>query len=181
MLSIITPCYRQNNIPKLFNSINFDKIDKWIIVYDTSNERKYDKLYDTDPKILEVECDKGISGNPQRNYGLTLVNDGYIYFLDDDNIIHPNFWFIVDKLDGEHFYTFDQMRNKNGQVLYGNNIAIDNIDTAMFVVHKKHINEIEWMCDKYNADGYFISDINKNNNGKHIYIKSICCYYNYLV
>ena len=180
MLTIITPCHRQNNIPKLFNSINFEKINKWIIIYDTSNDRKYNKLYDNNPIIMEIECNGGISGNPQRNYAINLVNNGYIYFLDDDNIIYPNFWSIIDILDNESFYTFDQLRNKSGEILQSNNIAVNHIDTAMFIVHKKHIGNIEWMCDKYEADGFFICNINENNKGKHIYINSVSCYYNYL-
>lgn len=181
MITIITPCCRQKNIPHLYDSIDFDKIHKWIIIYDTSNDKKYDKIYNHS-KILEVECTGGISGNPQRNYGISLIDDGYIYFLDDDNIIHPNFWEIVPLLDNNCFYTFNQFRtNEIGNVLPGNNVNVDRIDTAMFIVHKKHINDVKWICDKYNADGYFISEINKNNIGAHRYINAICCYYNYLI
>ena len=178
MITIITPCCRQKNIPHLFDSIDFDKIHKWIIIYDTTN-KKYDKLYDNS-KIMEVECEGGISGNPQRNYGISLVEDGYVYFLDDDNIIHPNFWNIIPLLDNTHFYTFDQLRNKHGTVLVGNNINVNHIDTAMYIVHKRHINSIKWICDKYNADGYFICDVHNNNKDAHRYINAICCYYNYL-
>jgi hypothetical protein len=112
MLTIITPCCIQLNIQKVFNSIQFDKIEKWIIVYDTSKGRKYNKLYENHPKIIEVECNAGISGNPQRNYGMTLVDDGFIYFLDDDNIVHPDFWSILDSLDPQYFYSFDQHRKR---------------------------------------------------------------------
>ena len=186
MLTIITPCYRQFNIPKLFDSIHFDKIDKWIIVYDTSNDRKYEQLYKNNPKILEVECSGGISGNPQRNYALNLVDDGFIYFLDDDNIIHQNFWSIIKSLDENYFYTFDQIGNQYSYIyykcdtLYGNRIELFYIDTAMFIVHKKFIKDIKWKNDVYNADGYFICDIFNNNKESHKYINRVGCYYNYL-
>lgn len=181
MLSIITPCSRQNNIPKLFNSINFDKISKWIIVYDTSKNRTYNTLYKDHSKILEVECnDIGVSGNSQRNYAMKLVEDGYIYFLDDDNIIHPGVWSIVDTLDNENFYTFNQLRDKKGGILHGNNISVGRIDTAMFIVHKKHIGDIKWEPHTYYADGVFISNIHKNNKGLHTYINSVASYYNFI-
>jgi hypothetical protein len=180
MLTIITPCSRQHNIPKISNSIKFNKIHKWIIVYDTSKDRTYNKLYKNHPKILEVECNDGISGNPQRNYGMSLVDDGWIYFLDDDNIIHPKFWSIFNKLNCSKFYTFDQARDKQGGVLPGHTIALNHIDTAMFIVHKKHIGNIKWHNDRYNADGYFICDINENNKDAHIYINDIAAYYNFL-
>ena len=182
MLSIITPCYRQYNIPKLYNSIIFDKINKWIIVYDTSNNKKYNKLYENHEKILEIECSIiGKVGNPQRNVGINYVDDGYIYFLDDDNIIHPNFWSIINILDSNVsnvFVTFDQLR-KN-RTLYGKNIKVNQIDTAMFIVHKKHINNIKWREDKYNADGFFITEIYDNNKKLHKYMNQIGCYYNFL-
>jgi len=181
MLTLITPCYRQKNLSKMHGSIRFDLIDKWIIVYDTTYDRRYEKIYTDNPKILEVECSGGISGNPQRNYGLNLVEDGHIYFLDDDNIIHPNFWFVATRLAADYFYTFDQLRDNKAEVLPGFNIAVDQIDTAMFIVHKNHVKNIQWCTDKYNADGYFICDINNQNKKAHIYINIVACYYNYII
>jgi len=183
MLYIITPCYRQCNIPKIYNSINFDKIHKWIIVYDTSNDRKYEKLYENDEKIIEVECnDEGIYGNPQRNYGMIFADNGFIYFLDDDNIIHPNFWRIIDLLDDDSkFYTFDQLRDiKNESILHGNTIGVGTIDTAMFIIHTKSIKDTKWKIYEYAADGYFICDILNNNIDSHEYINTVGCYYNFL-
>ena len=180
MLSIITPCYRQSNLKKLYESINFDKIDKWIIVYDTSKDRKYEYIYVDNPKIIETECTGGVYGHPQRNHGMKLVDDGFIYFLDDDNIIHPDFWSIVSSLDDQYFYTFDQLRNKYGGILYGNNIKVKHIDTAMYIVHKKHIKDILFKTNLYDADGHFICDILRQNAQSHIYIQKIACYYNHL-
>jgi len=184
MLTIITPCCRQKNLSACYNSIQFDAIHQWIIVYDTSKDRTYPHLYEGNPKILEVECNAGISGNPQRNYGLSLVTDGYIYFLDDDNIIHPEFWNTIYKelinRTTTPFYTCNQIREKEGRTLYGNTIAIGNVDTAMFLVHKKHIGAIQWAENKYDADGYFIRDIARNNPGAHQYINTIAAYYNHI-
>ena len=183
MLTIITPCCRQANLKYLHASIDFDKIDKWIIVYDTSKDRSYTKLYKNTPKILEVECNiVGAAGHPQRNFGMLFVNDGYIYFLDDDNIIHPNFWTIAQAADNEKFYTFSQLRDKKkGSVLDGNTIKVGSIDTAMFLFHKRHVGSIRWIENLYEADGYFICAIDAANKGSHVFINSIACYYNYLV
>ena len=35
MFTIITPCCRPENLETMLPSIDFDKVDKWIIVYDT--------------------------------------------------------------------------------------------------------------------------------------------------
>jgi hypothetical protein len=178
MLTIITPCCRPENLSKLYDSIHFDKVHKWIIVYDTSKDRMYDKLYEGNPKIQELESNTGISGNPQRNLALSLVEDGFIYFLDDDNIIHPNFWNIFDSFEPEKFYTFDQQRGNT--ILFGNRIQLDHIDTAMIIVHKTHVDNLRWEEDKYNADGIFIVELYNKNKFLHMYINTIASYYNYL-
>ena len=177
MLTIITPCSRRENLCKVYESIHFEKIHKWIIVYDTSKQMTYTKLFQHD-KILETECsDFGISGNAQRNFGASLVLDGHIYFLDDDTIVHPEFWNL--QFDNEYFYTFDQYRcSICGWVLYGNDIRVNRIDTAMFVVPKHMFSE--WDVSRYDADGYFITKLNILNPGKHIYCNVLACYYNYL-
>jgi len=181
MLTIITPCCRQSNLPRLYESICFEKIQKWIIVYDTSKDRKYEKMYVGHSKILEVECnDIGVVGHPQRNYGMDLVEDGFFYFLDDDNIIHPNFWILTNSLSDSYFYTFNQLRDNKEQILPGDTIATSRIDTAMFVVHKNHVKGTRWRTHEYDADGHFIIDILNKNRYFHVYKNAIGCYYNYL-
>jgi len=181
MLTIISPCYRQHHLPIMYDSINFDKIYEWIIVYDTTKDRKYTRMFERHPKIREVECDDAsISGNAQRNYGISLVKDGFIYFLDDDNIVHPNFWTIADSFQLPYFYTFDQDRDKKGWILRGNKIQVRWIDTAMYVVHKKHVGKIKWQLMEYKADGYFICDVLTNNSYFHNYIPKTAAYYNYI-
>lgn len=181
-LSIITPCYRQANLTEVFKSIRFDLIDKWYIVYDTTQNRTYTHMFTWNPKIVELECsDPGISGNPQRNMALKLIDDGLVYFVDDDNIIHPGFWEISCGFKDNMYYTFDQLRNRNtNHILKGGKIQQRCIDTAQYVVHKNLIKDIEWNINLYEADYVFISKIHATYNDKHVYIPKLAAYYNYL-
>jgi hypothetical protein len=78
MFTIITPCCRQKNLETIYQSIRFDLVDKWYIVYDTSKNRSYSKLF-SHAQIVELECsDEGINGNAQRNYGMSMVEEGFI-------------------------------------------------------------------------------------------------------
>jgi hypothetical protein len=179
MLTIITPSCRPKFLPKLKESIQFHKIDKWIIVYDTSRNRSYTKLFDH-PKIEEVFCNVvGEAGHPQRNFGVNMVTDGHVYFLDDDNIIHHEFWNL--QFNPDYFYTFDQHRDRSGKILKGNHIAIGKIDTAMFVVPRKMFQGISWDITRYDADGVFICQIKATYPNKHVYIEKVACYYNALI
>jgi len=179
-ITIITPSYRTDNLLSVKNSIDFDYVHEWIIVYDgskiTENPNMF--IHENNDKIKEyVYKGDGISGNPQRNYALTKITnkDTFLYYLDDDNIIHPTFYKLLNLLDTNKIYTFNQENR-----LKGNNINVRHIDTAMCVVHYNLCQNIEWINDKYDADGYYIKSCYDKNKDKHIYINNDMCYYNKL-
>ena len=179
LITVITPCYRQENLEVIYKSLNFDYICEWIIVYDTKC-RTFEKMFENECSISEYfHTSDGISGNPQRNYGLSKVKNkyGYIYFLDDDNIIHPDFYSI--ELTPNKMYTFNQ--EHNGKLrLKGYKIKINNIDTAMLLISYQLITDIFWNVGSYSADGEFIVDCYLRNKRVWKYIDKILCYYNKL-
>ena len=99
-LIIITPSYRVKKLPKILKSINFNYISEWIIVYDGSKIDENFKQFNNHNKIVELffrSNNNEVQGNAQRNLGLNYIDKKYpnenmfVYFLDDDNIIHPRF------------------------------------------------------------------------------------------
>ena len=54
------------------------------------------------------------------------------------------------------------------------------IDTAMFLVHKKHIIDIKWDANLYQADAVFICDILKQNPQSHKFLNVFACYHNFI-
>jgi hypothetical protein len=197
-LYLITPCTRINNLSKLKNSINFSKIKKWIIVYNTEFVKK--KYYFKDNKnIIELFHTNigSIGGNSQRNFVLNFLNkkknkNFFIYFLDDDNILHKNFYRVVENIYKDQMpliYTFDQLRKdkmhinnkfRYVEILKGNIIKINHIDTAMFLPNFSLINNIRWAKKKYNADGEYIVKCIKKNKNKHRYLPIVGSHYNFL-
>jgi len=187
-LTIVTPCFRQNNLQRVFESINFNIVKRWIIVYDP-----------TKPSILKPQFNHAqISefhmeysepwsrcGNSQRDYAIEKIESGWIYFLDDDNIIHKNFWDLFAKVTLPYYYTFDMQEVNSEKIkLHGGRIVRCLIDTAMFLVHKEHIKDVKWSAigDKTCGDFLFISNIQKANNISklQIYIPEKACYHNYI-
>ena len=181
-ITIITPSCRPSNLPKVKDSINFDYVDQWIIVYDGLKVHNNPNQFPDNPKIKEfIHTSEGISGNPQRNYALDQLNEetGYLYFLDDDNIIHPDLYKLLDIVDDDKVYSFNQSRN--GGVLYGNKLELKSVDTAMVLIHNKLCNGLKWISNLYDADGHYIQNIYNNNKDKWMYVDNSLCYYNNLL
>jgi predicted O-methyltransferase YrrM len=177
-LTIITPSYRVNNLLKIKNSINFDYIEEWIIVYDGSKITDNPKIFENQEnnKIKEhVFKGQGISGNPQRNYALTKITnpDTLIYYLDDDNLFHPNIYKLLNIIDKDKMYTFNQHNR-----IKGNDVKVNAIDTAMVIIPYNLCKNVKWILDKYNADGYYIVECYHKNKNVHIFIDNDLCYYN---
>jgi SAM-dependent methyltransferase len=180
-ITIITPSYRTNNLLRIQKSINFDYVNEWIIVYDGKKIKENPNIF-TDPKIKEhvfTGGPEGISGNPQRNYALDLIKDTdtFIYFLDDDNIIHPSLYNLIKLIDKNKLYTFNQTDRATGN-LKGDVIGIGFTDTAMFINHYSLCNNIRWVNNKYDADGRYIIECYENNKDKHIFVDNDLSYYN---
>ena len=187
MLSIITPCSRPENLPRLFQSINFNKINHWYIVYDTSKDRSYEHIFHNYQKISEHNIDgtpfNSKSGNYQRNYALNLIKEGYVYFLDDDNLIHPDFFTELDFNTPNKLYTFDQFLRKKDEnnIIYrkGNVLRTNHFDMAQFCfdISIKPKNLL-FENTLYAADGKLIEELDEVCKDNHIYIPKILCYYN---
>lgn len=182
-ITIITPCYRIDNLVKLKKSIDFKYVDEWIIVYDGNKitENPYIFKNDETNKITEYIyiCDEGgISGNSQRNYALNHINneETLLYYLDDDNIIHPDLYKLLSIIDNNNMYTFDQVNR-----IKGNNPIINKIDTAMVIIPFKLCKDLRWIIDLYNADGHYINACYEQNKKNHIYVNNDLCYYNYVI
>ena len=66
-------------------------------------------------KNIYIKCDC-IAGNGQRNYALTKITnpDTLLYYLDDDNTIHPDLYNLLDFLENNTIYSFNQYNRING-------------------------------------------------------------------
>ena len=177
-LTIITPSYRINNLLEIKKSINFEYIEEWIIIYDGSKIIDNPNLFENQEnnKIKEyVYKGEGISGNPQRNYALSKITNPntLLYYLDDDNIVHPNMYRLLNIIDNNKIYTFNQYNR-----IKGNDIRVRGIDTAMVIIPYNLCKNVKWILDKYDADGYYIKECYDENKNIHIYVDNDLCYYN---
>ncbi len=194
---IITPCSRHENLQYLADSILFQHVEKWIIVYDRPKEETFKFQFQThkhSDRIVELICTvDALFGNACRNMGIDyLVQnnlDGFLFFLDDDNLVHPRLWELPEEgLDLNKVYTFDMQRSYNeNDLILGDNPVITKIDTAMILVHSSMLNgkngtsaNIRWNLPEYCADGRFIEEIVSKFREHWVYLPGVRAYWNRL-
>ncbi len=91
MIHIITPCSRPGNLSTIKQTIPEDC--SWTVVVD----EKATGDFPTGITYLRPNV-SGSWGHPLRNVGMEFIlalkakRSDYIYFLDDDNIIHPDWY-----------------------------------------------------------------------------------------
>lgn len=195
-LNIITRCTRTTKIKEIFRS--FDKKSenffiKWFVVFDMTS------LDHIPTDILSFLGDKAeikFYNSVPTDYGHDMINkiidqitDGLVYVLDDDNIIHPDFFTLLDewienqfsfgglifsqKIGGIDFTGLD-IREANDQ-----NVKVGKIDMAQFCLKREFIGDERIPFGHYVGDGMFIESLYENNKDKFLIINEIGCYYNY--
>lgn len=181
-LNIITACSRPQNLKQIYKSIKFAQIEKWYIVYDTSDGKDFEYQFPTHDKIAELACDdnKSYAGSAQINFALEFIQDGFVYIMDDDNAFHSNFWKILPTLNPEMAYTWDQYRVQEKRYLKGGIFELGKIDTSMFIVPRILIGDIKLVANKCCWDYHMIHKIHSLHKDKFEYIPKVACYHNYI-
>jgi glycosyltransferase involved in cell wall biosynthesis len=196
LLNIITRCTRTTKIKEVFESI--DKKNKnfkinWYVLFDLTSmsdistdvisflkDKSEIRFYDSDPDDF---------GHDMINKTIDEIQDGLVYVLDDDNIIHPNFLGIVQdwienhnqydglifsqKIAGVDFTGLDIREAKS------ENVVVSKIDMAQFCLKRSLIGEHRIPKNFYVGDGMFIENLYNTNVDKFLIIEEIGCYYNY--
>lgn len=185
MIYLITPCVRPENLETMRESIpSWDSraLVTWVIVYDSTVK---------DPKPITgainlISPYTGCYGNPNRNFALDTLafnDDDWIHILDDDNIIHPDWYGAVSPyLDDYQFLKWGQLHAKPGheseiRLPSDSPIKKRHIDTACYMVRwdiQKNIRYIDWRT----ADFTMAEEVSKVCDP--VIIPHQLCYYNYL-
>lgn len=177
MIYIITPCSRPKNLSFIKNSIPSEC--NWIIVYDNLVREKPNIERAT---ILHSPY-TGYFGNLNRNYALDNIKFSdldWIYILDDDNIIHPQWYSVVKDVIDEKLNMIAW-----GQVWKNNDIRlkptqspmIGNIDTSCYMIRGRLMKTLRYKMD-YAADGIMAREAFLQDG--FLMLNQYLGYYNYL-
>jgi hypothetical protein len=175
MLYITTPCSRPENLEIISKTI--PKECYWAVIYD--NKINIPKIENANYFKCE---DTGFVGAKGRNYFIDnypLKDEDWIYSLDDDNIIHPE-WYknIKDLLELDCSIIHWGQLNPDCSIRLIPNIEINHIDAACFITKWKFNKNTKYNTEKYEYDGIYA--IECKNNGPYLTVNKYISYYNYL-
>ena len=153
-LNIITPCSRPQNLKKISESINIPRENyRWIVVFDFNVIPNNEYIPNNCEYYLHQNPQSTV-GHAQRNFALDLINDGHIYFNDDDTVIYPDLWTNIKDLTND-FISFEQLSKDGTLRLKSNIIKEGHIDSHNFIVTKELVNDTKFIITHYGADGRF--------------------------
>ena len=141
MLYIVTPCSRPENLATIRKSI--PEALTWVVMMDASTDHKAP----SGANVTHYSRKTGFWGHPLRNEFLDLYQDSFteddwVYFLDDDNILHPKF---IQQLESllclnAGIVTWGQ----EGRLRPTDQPRVGNIDTASFMFRPSQLKELRF-------------------------------------
>ena len=181
-LTIITPCSRPENLPRVYQSIEagwpwFD-ID-WRVVFDTSV---------CEPAYIDGAIIAGLSvagsrfGNAQRNYALDRTDAGWVYFLDDDNLMHPALFeklhAVIENNPALQAFALAQDCGIATRQVAPTCMHMGMIDMGQVCIKRELIGDIRFRLQPYEADGYFIEDVYRAKSSAWGFVHEAVTFYN---
>ena len=176
-INIVTPCSRPENLKAIAESINIPSGNyRWIVVHDADEFPDMETTKQAEQHLYREEG--SIAGHAQRNFANRLISDGYVLQLDDDTILHPDFWGSV-KNSEEDLVSWAQLTAQGHPRLPAGRFLVGAIDSGSFMVKRSVIGDLQWDASRYDADGYFAQQVVARTTSQRK-IERYLSYYNYL-
>jgi cellulose synthase/poly-beta-1,6-N-acetylglucosamine synthase-like glycosyltransferase len=177
MIHIVTACSRPENLPVITKTI--PKECSWIVCLDALVK---DNVESNRATVIKSPF-TGNTGNMIKNYALDQAkfdDNDWVYFLDDDNVVHPE-WFkeVVGNLNkGDMLVWGQRLKNNRIRLRPVKVPRIKEIDTASYMIKWKALKNFRFHESMYEADGLMAEQV----YAKHgcYTIPKYLCYYNFL-
>jgi glycosyltransferase involved in cell wall biosynthesis len=197
-LNIITRCSRLNNLRKVKESIfTTDKFTiNWWVMFDSTVLKDVDaeilaEIQEVSGKTFFIKSIPGDFGHQMINRAIDEIQDGLVFVLDDDNIIHEDFYEMLyqsvienptkrgfvyhQRIDGKDF-TGEEIRYCSAE-----NMKVSKVDMAQVVFDRSLISQTRINPMNYIADSIYIEEVyNTNHPDEFCFIDKVMCYYNFL-
>lgn len=197
-LTLVTAVSRAQNLRKIYSTISKSlrgvALDvRWILVFDAPGNTSADTA-DLISSAKDLKITKAIyPGEPkqwgilQKNHGMDLIKGGWYHLLDDDNIVHPEFFKSIHSAivnhPGKRAFSFGQLRRDfRGNLSSGpDKMKPGHIDNTMFVVSMDLIGSSRYDVKHAGIEDYhFFKSLYDKDPGSFVFLDEFICYYNYL-
>lgn len=195
-MHILTRCTRQQNLLAIKKTVFPSPITVvWHIIFDTTTLKDIDaellnELQSPSTRFHFVKGDGSDYLYPQLSNIIDgLHRDTYIAILDDDNIIHPDFYDVIkaeiEANPDKEAFVFEQFVDKKDftglevRKVGPEHMKLQHIDSAQYVI-KQSLYSKDRYEGGYCGDGLFIEKLYKDNADKFHFIHQQLCYYNRL-
>jgi len=199
-ISVITRATRLQNLKTIkesvFNNVPTGCEINWHIVFDTVNLKDIDAelLCDLKDDLTTYHFEKGNAGGmlyPQCSTIIKKISDSWIYFLDDDNMIHEGFYEYVLKtsLENPDKKVHVVSQNVDGKDFTGLTYRqaapeftkVQGVDLAQYIVSSDAYNDYGYKyLPDYRADGILISAMHDEHPEWFTFTELTLSHYNYL-
>lgn len=191
---IITRCTRQENLEIIFENIFDNWYDiTWHVIFDCYRIKNLDaerifKIQHKKVKLYYTYSDKDDYLYPQCHKVFDEISEGYVLFIDDDNLVHPEYFKEITKVinDDYKIYVVDQYvggKDFTGlevRIASKDNNKLKGVDIGQLTFHISVFKKYRFK-EGYQADGFLIEDIMLENPQWFYYINKTLSYYNYII
>jgi len=165
----------------------------WFVLFDLTNliEIPTDILSFLKPiaNLRFYDTVEGDFGHDMINKTIDEISDGIIYVVDDDNILHPNFFPLIEDWYNNHSekdgIIFSQkisgvdFTGQDLRIAASENVKVGKIDMAQFCLKREFYGNHRIPKNMYVGDGVLIEEIFNKYSEKFLITEQIGCYYNY--
>jgi glycosyltransferase involved in cell wall biosynthesis len=191
---VITRCTRVENLLTIADSVYKQGVDvTWHVVFDTSVVKNIEiallsSLYNAGAIIYFKQGSPGTYMYPEMNELVkTLPSEDYVTLIDDDNIVHPDYYDVIintiNNNPNSDAFCYNQFVDKKDftgleyRIASPKNVEVKGIDLAQYTVKASTFGLCEFGAG-YCGDGEFIQAL--HNLVPFTFIDKTLCYYNYL-
>jgi glycosyltransferase involved in cell wall biosynthesis len=190
-INFVIPCSRLDNLEYVLDSVIEDKTDdvdsRIIVVFDKNEDeltsnivKKLKSIDNLQYAFKKDERNKIGGGYLCKNLGIDMSEFGWIYILDDDNLLYPGFTKRINEIittnPDKQCIIFSQV-NRFRAVHPG--IKLGTVDTAMCIFNKELLGDIRYKIAR-GADGLLITKLYNEFNDKCLLVDEFLCTYNAL-
>ena len=190
---VITRCTRVENLLTIADSVYKEGVDvTWHVVFDTGVVKEIEasllgELYSKGAILYFKQGSPGTYMYPEMNELVRQFDeDDYVTLIDDDNIVHPDYYNVIIDTIKNNFrkdaFCYNQLitvDNPTYRHASPENTVVGGIDLAQYTVCANTFINYEFGSG-YCGDGEFIEALHNSKPQTFEFIDQTLCYYNYL-